>query len=157
MKGTFVVILLLNIIFAHQEYNRRYSEWNENSKYLAFREINGKLHEYGVHTRDGVKCIPGLSQLPQYLVDLNGWTEYIDNGFQRDEPIYYNHDIIGIRKSISKGAKYLFVLGIDEIYRKHLLMDFTHSLAGRYDNILIFDLRSIENNFKINRRQVKLE
>jgi hypothetical protein len=159
IKGIFTVFILMNVIYAGQQLNERYTgRWNESSKFLAFREIKGKLPEYGVHKRDTVICIPGLSQLPLYLVDLNGWTEYIDDGFMRSyKPIYYNHDSIGIDKSISKGAKYLFVLGIEEIYKKPFLMDFAHSLVGKYNDLLIFDLRSKNMNFKINRRQVQLE
>ena len=144
VKGIFAVFLLMNIIYARQKLHERYTgTWNENSKFLAFREIKGKLHEYGVSNQDTVICIPGASQHALYLVDLNGWTEWVNDGFKRrDKPIYYNHDSIGICKSINKGARYLFVLGIEEIYRKPFLMDFTHSLAGRYDDILIFDLRS---------------
>ncbi len=158
MKGIFAVFLLMNIIYARHENNKRYTGWmNENSEYLAFREIKDKLPGYGIHPQDTVICLPGTSQLALYLVDMNGWTAYVDAKFGRDEPIYFNHDSAGIQESISKGAQYLFILGFEEIYQKQFLMDFTHSLVGWYDDILVFDLLSEEKNFNCNRRKMKLD
>ena len=130
---------------------------NENSEFLAFREIREKLPEFGIHPDDTVICLPGGSQLPLYLVDMNGWTAYVDARFGRDEPIYYNHDSTGIHESISRGARYLFVMGIEEIYQKPYLMDFCNSFTGRYKDILIFDLQSETKNFKIPGRELKMD
>lgn len=156
-KAVFALFLLMNIVYARQEYKKRYSGWmNENSEFLAFREIREKLPEFGIHPDDTVICLPGGSQLALYLLDMNGWTAYVDARFGRDKPIYYNHDSTGIRESISRGARYLFVMGIEEIYRKPYLMDFTGSFAGKYKNILVFDLLSETNNFDIPGRELKL-
>ncbi|HEC42184.1 MAG TPA: hypothetical protein ENI20_05075 [Bacteroides sp.] len=158
LKGLFAGFLLLNIVYARQEYDKRHTGWmNENSEYLAFREMKEKLFEFGIHPDDTVICLPGTSQQSLYLIDMDGWTAYVDARFGRDKPIFYNHDSIGIRKSIDNGARYLFVLGIEEIYQKPFLMDFTKALVGHHENILVFDLLFKNMNIDINARRLKLE
>ncbi len=157
-KTIFALFLLMNIIYARHEYEKRYTGWmNENSEFLSFREIKEKLPEYGIHQSDTIICLPGTSQLALYLIDMNGWTAYVDARFGRDEPVYYNRDSIGIRESISKGAHYLFVMGIEEIFWKPYLVNYTRSLIGQYKDILVFDLLSEEKNFNVNKRRLKQE
>ncbi len=160
LKGLFAAFLLFNAIYAQQEYTKRYSDsgWmNENSKFLAFREIKEKLPEMGINPSDTAICLPGTSQLALYLVDMDGWTAYVDARFGREDPIFYNADSSGIAESINKGARYMFVLGMEEILQKPFLMDFTHSLAGQHNDLLVFDLRSDKRNFNLSKRRLKLE
>ena len=157
VKVAFALFLLMNIVYARQEHAERYTGWmNENSGFLEFREIRDKLPEFGIHPDDTVICLPGTSQLALYLVDMKGWTAYIDARYNKGGAIYYNRDSTGIRESIDRGAKYLFVMGMDEIYRNPWLMDFSHDLAGQHGEILVFDLLSDERNFTLGNRPLKL-
>jgi hypothetical protein len=158
LKGLFALFLLYNVFYAREESGKRYAGWlNENSAFLVFREIREKLPEFGIHPDDTVICLPGSGLLSLYLVDMDGWTAYVDTRFGRGEPKYYNSDSIGIRESIRNGARYLFIMGIEEIYRKPFLMDFTRHLSGHYKDLLVFDLLSDDRNFNIGNRQLKLE
>jgi len=158
LKGLFAGFILLNIAYARGQYRNRYTGWmNENSEFLVFREIRDQLPGMGINPLDTVICLPGGSPLALYLLDMKGWTEYTDARFGREEPRYYNRDSTGIRESIDRGARYLFVMGLEEIYRKPYLIDFTHSLSGRYKDILVFDLLSDTQNFNPASRQLKLE
>jgi hypothetical protein len=157
IKILFALFLLMNIHYARGKYSERYSGWmNENSSFVVFREIKDKLPEFGVHPEDTVICLPGTSQLALYLVDMKGWTAYVDARYNRAEPIYYNRDSSGIEQSIRRGAKYLLIMGMDEIYRNPWLSDFTHDLAGKYGEIMVFNLLSTERNFYAGNRPLKL-
>ncbi len=157
VRGILLLFLLFNILYARKEHAGRYAGWrNENVRFLAFREVGEKLPDFGVQPDDTVICLPGTSQLALYLADRKGWTAYVDARYNRDKAIYYNRDSLGIRQSMNKGARFLLLLGTEEIYQHPWLKDFTGDLAGRQGDLLVFDLKSGEHNFDPGVRRQKL-
>ena len=87
-------------------------------------------------------------------MNQKGWTEYTDARLQRQEPISYNGDSTSIQESIDKGAKYLILSGIGQLYEKTYLQYFCKNMAGRYNNTLIFNLKDKYENFSLRNRTI---
>ena len=77
-------------------------------------------------------------------MNQKGWTECLNN----------NQDSIGIQHSIDKGAKYLIVNGIKELYEKTYLQSYCTNLTGHYNNVLIFNLKSRKENFCLKKKTI---
>ena len=149
-KCLFLFFVLFNVYYAHGIIVDRYSGWMNNSGQLSdFYTVTPFLRENGITADDTVIAIPDYSHVSLYLMNQKGWTEYADARFNRAESIKYNRDSSGIQNSINKGAEYLIVDGIGQLYKKPYLQSFCRDLKGRYNDILVFDLKSERSNFNL--------
>jgi hypothetical protein len=147
-KMVFSVLLLFNIYNARQKINDRYEGWmNDFPRNKDIYTITPYLRQIGISPVDTIISIPDRSHASLYLMNQKGWTEYTDARFHRGEMIRYNQDSAGIQRSIDKGASYLIINGIQELYSKPYLQSYCTYLAGNYNNVLIFDLKNSERNF----------
>jgi hypothetical protein len=150
VKIAFIFILLFNVYYAGQKINERYTGWmNDYPANKDIYSITPYLRQIGITPTDTVISIPDFSHASLYLMNQKGWTEYTDTRFSKEKEIRYNQDSAGIQCSIDKGAKYLILNGIEELYRKPYLQSYSYNLKGRYNDVLIFDLRSNIRNFNI--------
>jgi hypothetical protein len=90
-------------------------------------------------------------------MNQKGWTEYSDARFNKGKRIFYNQDSTGIQLSIDKGAKYLIVNGIKQLYYKPYLQSFCKNLVGQYNKVLIFNLKSKTVNYSLEERTIDAE
>ena len=154
-KVIFSVFLLFNIYYAHQKINDRYEGWmNDFSEKKDLYSITPYLRQIGISSNDTIISIPDGSHFSLYLMNQKGWTEYTDARFNRGERIHYNQDSVGIQHSIDKGASYLIVNGIKELYSKPYLQSYCTHLAGNYNNVLIFNLKNSIINFNLEKRTI---
>ena len=155
-KFLFMVFLLFNIYYAQKVTNDRYTGWMNNyGKLNDTYSATSALREMGITEKDTVISIPDASNASLYLMNQKGWTEYTDARFDRGNPIRYNTDSLGIQESIDRGAKYLIVNGIGQLYYKPYLQHYCTHLKGRYNDILVFDLSDKQVNFNLKNRSVK--
>ncbi len=137
-----IVFVGFNLNNAKTNIRARYTGWWTNYYDLkGFYEIKPHLAGFGVGENDTVISIPDGSHLTLYLMDKKGWTSYTDERFGRAEPIYYNRNRGGVRKSIDHGARFMFIRTVEELLARPYLNDFTQNLAGSYRDILVFNLR----------------
>jgi len=152
-KGVIFCLLLFNIYYARQKINERYMGWMNNyQKNKDIYTISPYLRQIGITPFDTIISIPDDSHASLYLMNQKGWTEFTDERLYRGERVQYNRDSAGIRASVDKGAKYLIINGISEIYEKPYLQPFCNNLAGNFNNVLIFNLKVQVNNFHLNQR-----
>lgn len=152
-KGAIFCLLLFNIYYAGQKMSERYSGWMNNySKDKDIYTITPYLRQIGVGPFDTVISIPDDSHASLYLMNQKGWTEFTDERLFRDTRIQYNRDSAGIQSSVDKGARYLILNGIGELFTKTYLQSYCTKLIGNYNNMLIFDLKNKEKNFHIGQR-----
>ena len=157
VKIVFALFLIFNIYYAHRQLNNRYEGWmNDYPQNKDLYSLTPYLRQIGITPQDTVISIPDMSHVSLYLMNQKGWTEYTDSKFSKSEPVRYNQDSAGISASIRKGAKYLVMNGISELYRKPYLKPFCTNLAGKYHNILIFNLKSPVKNFNPGERKISL-
>jgi hypothetical protein len=150
VKIAFFLFLLFNIYYAGQKITERYTGWmNDFPKNKDIYTITPYLRQIGILPNDTVISIPDISHASLYLMNQKGWTEYTDERFSKQSKIRYNQDSAGIQRSIDKGAKYLILNGIEELYKKPYLQSYCNNLKGRYNDVLIFDLGSKIRNFNI--------
>ncbi len=155
LKITVFFLLVFNLWYAQNETHKRYHSFiNDKEIYQDIYTIQPYLRQIGIQADDTVISIPDYSHTTLYLMNQKGWTEYIDNNFNKGERTYYNQDSLGIQKSIDKGAKYLIVNGIEELYNKTYLQPFCYCLKGRYKNVLIFDLQAKDTNFTLFQKEI---
>jgi len=156
VKIVFSLFLLFNIYHGFRQINVRYSGWmNDKKENAELYSITPYLREIGVSPFDTVISIPDGSHVSLYLMNQKGWTEYSDARFNKGERVKYNGDSTGIGSSIKKGAKYLILNGINELYTKPYLQSFCTNLAGHRGNVWIFNLKSPEKNFTMPQRSIK--
>jgi len=67
----------------------------------------------------------------------------------------YNSDSSGIASSIRKGAKYMVINQLQDLYLHPYLQDFATNLVGRYGKALVFDLQDTSSNFSLDTRMLK--
>lgn len=150
VKVAFSLFLLFNIYYAYQKINDRYDGWmNDYTETKDIYSITPYLRQIGVLPTDTVISIPDMSHVSLYLMNQKGWTQYSDARFGKEKQIRYNQDSTGIQRSIDKGAKYMIINGIAELYNNPYLQSFCSNLAGRYNNVLIFNLKDKKQNFNI--------
>jgi hypothetical protein len=155
LKLTFSIFLLFNIYYGHKQINARYSGWmNDYTENADVYSVTPYLREIGINANDTIISIPDGSNASLYLMNQKGWTEYTDARFNRGSKLRYNQDSAGIQSSITKGAKYLIVNGVNELYSKTYLQGYCTNLAGKYNNVLIFNLKDSTRNFKVERNQI---
>ncbi|MCX6233160.1 MAG: hypothetical protein NT175_00330 [Bacteroidetes bacterium] len=154
-KVVFSLFLLFNIYYAHQKINERYKGWmNDFHENRDIYSITPYLRQMGISSNDTIISIPDNSHVSLYLMNQKGWTEYTDERFNRGKRIHYNQDSIGIQSSIDKGAKYLIINGVKELYTKPYVQSYCSNLIGHYNNVLIFNLKDSGNNFNIVKRTI---
>lgn len=155
LKSIFFCFILYNIWYAKSELDRRYND-KKNIFYTLrdYYEITPYLEQNGILLRDTIISISGETQLPLYLMNRKGWVEHIETQFGEGEKILYNRDSAGIQHSIDKGAKYMIVRDLEELIKKPYLQSYTTNLVGRFNKILIFDLKNRKTNFTIPERRI---
>ena len=145
LKISFVVFILFNVTYAQKNLDKRYQEPSSGvSKMKDIHSITPYLRSIGITSNDYVISIPDGSHTSLYLMNQKGWTEFI--------PIEKTQDIQSL---IKKGAKYLIVNGISELYNKPYLQKFCTNLIGRYNDVLIFNLKGEKKNFHLTQRKIK--
>lgn len=151
------ILLLFNIYHTRKTVAARYE--NNANDYYHTREsiytITPYLREKGIFPSDKVIYVPDGSHVALYLMNQPGWTRYTDKRFNRDEPIMYNSDSSGIASSIRKGAKYMVINQLQDLYLHPYLQDFATNLVGRYGKALVFDLQDTSSNFSLDTRMLK--
>ena len=157
IKSGFALFLLFNIYYASRQLTNRYEGWmNDYPQNKDLYTLTPYLRQIGITPQDTVISIPDISHVSLYLMNQKGWTEYTDTKFSKSEPVRYNQDSAGISESIRKGAKYLVLNGISELYKKPYLQSFCTNLAGQYRSIMIFNLKSPIRNFSPGERKINL-
>lgn len=152
----FLGFLLFNLHYAKSQLNQRYhGHWNNKTAYNSIYSIQPYLREIGIQAQDTVVSIPDGSHVSLYLMNQKGWTEYIDQSFNTGERTFYNHDSIGIQRSINSGAKYLIINGIEQLFEKKYLQDFCYHLVGQYRGVLIFDPLAADTNYYLPEKVIK--
>jgi hypothetical protein len=125
---------------------------NDYETFKDLYTVTPYLRQIGLTPNDKVISIPDYCEASLYLMNQKGWTEYTDPWVNNLQTLYYNIDSTRIETSISKGAKYLIVNGIEEIFKNKDLQKYCKNLKGHYNNVLIFDLVNPGNNFVLNER-----
>jgi hypothetical protein len=155
-KIAFAALLVFNIYHARNAMIVRYSGWfTDYPQYESYHTITPYLRSIGISSCDTVISIPDGGHSTLYLMNQKGWTSHTDRRFMRGKEIRYNQDSAGIAESIRKGAKYLIVNGIEEIIKQPYLTTFATHIVGKYNNILIFKLKTDTINFNIQNRVIK--
>lgn len=154
-KSLFLCFILYNIWYAKSKLDQRYND-KENIYFTLhdYYEITPFLEQNGILLSDTVISISGETQLPLYLMNRKGWVEHMETRFGEGEKILYNRDSAGIQYSIDKGAKYMIVKDLEEIIVKPYLQSYATNLIGRFNEILVFDLKNILTNFTIPERKI---
>lgn len=149
-----LILLLFNVYYAGKAVGNRYKGWRNtyHKEKIDLYSITPYLRKIGIKKSDTVIFIPDGSNISLYLMNQKGWTQYTDARFNRGKPIRYNIDSLGIRSSIDKGAKYLIINKLEDIYLYPYVQGFCHNLVGRYGSVLIFNVKDSTINFKFDRR-----
>jgi hypothetical protein len=150
-KTLFAVFIIYNYYYAGQKLNQRYHGYM-NAGYEKLKDVfdsKAFLNQIGILPGDTIIFLPSQNHIPLYLMNLKGWTNYHDARFNREKPVIYNADSIGIVKSVNNGAKYLFINGPDELINNKYIQSFTRQMIGRHNNLLVFDLHDTTLNFSI--------
>jgi len=153
----FAAFTLYNIQYAHGEIVERYhGKGNNYGMRSDLDEISPYLRSIGINSQDPVISIPDQSHVSLYLMNQRGWTEYAERFFNRGKTVYLNRDAEGIEASIARGAKYLIIDGIDELFLRPFLHKFATHKFGQFGEVLIFDLtEGKEQNFALPNRRVR--
>lgn len=158
LKGLILALLVFNLYYAKGQLLERYNGWWNNIKdYEDLHTIEPYLREIGIKQTDTVISIPDYSNVSLYLMNQRGWTEHIDREFNKGEKIKFNADSSGIQHSINKGAKYLVMNGIKELYEKPYLVPFCYKKIGNYKKVLVFDLHAKDTNFNLDKKVLKMK
>jgi hypothetical protein len=136
-KIVFVLLLVLNVIYAHNKLDDRFHGANMDyynfyeKDFKSMKEYNRKL---GIKREDFVICIPdGTINASLYLLDQKGWSAY-GTHFEKEE--FFKTDI-------AMGAKYLFVSD-STLLRKEYLKPFIKNKMGQYKSVSVYDLRNLD-------------
>lgn len=156
IKAAFALFVAFNLYYARTKLIDRYSDKvNDFRKNEDLYTITPYLRSIGLSSNDTVISIPDYSHASLYLMNLKGWTEYTEHQFNSGVSYSYNADSVSVSESISKGARYMIVNGIGELYAKPYLQSFCTFLKGHYNNVLIFELNKEEKNFNLKTRTIK--
>lgn len=154
----FFAFVLFNVHHAHKIMTERYYGGMNNFGILNDTyTATPFLREMGVTSTDTVISIPDESHVSLYLMNQKGWTEYTDARFNRGGKIKYNQDSIGIQLSVNRGAKYLIIQSVDQLYQKPYLQSYCHHLVGTYNDLMVFNLKDSVKNFELNDKSVLSE
>lgn len=142
--------VLFNLHHAANSLDFRYKGWpNDRDANAAYASAKLALRAAGVTERDTIISLPDRSHASLYLLNCKGWTLYTDARFNRSAPIPYNQDSVGIRRSVERGARYLFVLGTNFLESSDYLRSFTTRLVAHDGEWYLFDLRDGPANFQM--------
>lgn len=156
IKAIFVLFIGFNLFYARTQLNERYSDKVNNIRQNEdLYTITPYLRSIGILPNDTVISIPDGSHVSLYLMNQKGWTEYVEANFNKGSKYRYNADSLSVSESIRKGARYLIVNGIGELYGKPYLQSFCTHLIGHYNNVLIFALDKQQQNFNLKNRTTK--
>jgi hypothetical protein len=156
LKVAFGILLVFNLIHGRANLVERYSsKYNNKQSYETLYSIEPYLRSLGISPDDRIISIPDQSHLSLYLMNQKGWTEYTDQHFNRGEAYRYNADSLSITQSIERGARYLIINGLSELYKKPYLQSFCGQLFGKHEEVYIFKLNGDEKNFRLLPRQIK--
>ena len=156
IKVVFALFVGFNLYYARTKLIDRYSDKvNDFKQNEDIYTITPYLRSIGISSNDTVISIPDYSHVSLYLMNLKGWTEYTDKKLNRGVPYSYNSDSLSVSESIRKGARYMIINGIGELYAKPYLQSFCTFLKGHYNNVLIFELKKAEKNFSLKSRALK--
>lgn len=156
-KIIFTLFLAFNIYYAKGRVDERYfGPINNFREQQDIYSITPYLRQIGIGPMDTVISIPDMTNVSLYLMNQKGWTEYTDARLNRSKPVAYNADSAGVRSSINKGAKYLILNGIEELYKKPYLQSFATCLVGKYNNVYVFKLKDKKDNFSLHGRSIKV-
>ena len=153
IKAVFALFIGFNLYYARTKLVDRYSDKiNDFKQTEDLYTITPYLRSIGISSNDTVISIPDYSHVSLYLMNQKGWTEYTEHQFNREVSYSYNADSLSVSESIRKGARYLILNGIGELYAKPYLQSFCTYLLGHYNNVLIFQLNNAEQNFSLKMR-----
>ena len=156
LKIALTILLIFNIYYTKGQMHERYHGWRNNvADYIDLHTIEPYLREIGVNHTDTVVSIPDGTNVSLYLMNQRGWTEHVDQEFNKGEKRYFNADSAGVALSINKGAKYLILNGIDQLFTKPYLKPFCFNQKGKYNNVYIFDLQAKDSNFIVPAKIIK--
>ncbi len=150
-KALFSLFLLFNLWYAKTTVRDRY-ESKVNAIFHTHHDlytITPYLRSIGIGPRDTVISVPAGNHVGLYLMNVKGWTQYVDTRFGEGARVYYNRDHKGIETSISHGARYLIVDGIENLYLMPYLDEYAVHLTGRYGKTMIFDLKDSTRNYTV--------
>ena len=127
-----IAFLIHNVDFARRRMEDRYSaEGWQNKDYIenmqSLREISPYLKSIGIKKDDKILCLSDNSiNVSLYLMNMKGWTNY--------ETL---NDSLRIRKTITQGAKYLFIYN-KETYKISRVQSFIKNKVGTFKNVDIY-------------------
>lgn len=153
----FAAFTLYNIHYARGEVGERYmGKVNNYGVRSDLDKLAPYLRSIGISKDDPVISIPDQSHVSLYLMNQKGWTEYAERFFNKGNTVYLNRDANGIEASIGRGAEYLIIDGIDELYLRPFLHKFAAHKLGQFGEVLIFDLtEGKKQNFALPNRRVR--
>lgn len=100
LKIIFMVILVINVIYASNKISDRYNEFPENENRVELYNIQGFLDSLHIEKDARIICTPDPSPNHMlYLLNRQGWSDLYG----------MNSDSLKILDHIKHGAKYLFV------------------------------------------------
>lgn len=136
LKITIILVVILNLILTRNHYVARYNGWqNDQELTKDIQTVSPFLRLLGIDRNDKVICFPDPTvNYSLYLMNQPGWTSFYD----------YT-DEAHMKYFISKGAKYLILLG-DNILKQPYLKSYLYHPIGKYGNVKIFKLDNIEND-----------
>jgi hypothetical protein len=156
LKLMILALIGFNIFYAYKQTDERYNGWKQKAKYNSdIYTIQPYLESIGVSVTDTIISIPDGSNYSLYIMNRKGWTQYTDTRFNRGEKVPYNQDSAGIAKSIKNGARYMVVRGIDQLYLQPFSQPFAKELIGKYNQVLVFDLKQNQPNFNASERIIQ--
>ncbi len=126
--------LLFNIQHAKFQLDKRYNE--TGLRMHVYHHIDNYLDSLGVSNSDTVICMPEYSNVPLYLMNRKGWTNYVD-GVTNPSENHHNRDSVVIKKMIEKGAKYLLISDKKDLYAD-FLQPYLFDKKGKYKNVNVF-------------------
>jgi hypothetical protein len=148
LKIGMLTLLVFNVYYAKgQLYQRYHGWWNDKEKFADMYSIQPWMRQMGVSAADTIISIPDNSHATLYLMNQKGWTEYVDNQFNKGQTTRYNSDSATLATSIALGAKYLVINGIAQLYEKPYVNSFCFDTLGTYREVYIFKLRSADTSF----------
>ncbi len=147
-----------NAIYAREQLTFRYHEYPNNFRkerpLLYQPDTEDWLNSLGVGIEDSIIFIPDFSHTSLYLLNRYGWTNSKMVFKDSSRNIYFNQDAEGVQRSIERGARYLLVYGVENIYDLSYLHPFEKHLSGEKEGLYVFDLQDTVRNFKPGRGEL---
>jgi len=134
VKAGFVVLLLINLIYAHRKVDSRYSSTEDKHIKKEMFDIRPFVDSLGIEKSDKVICTrDGSPNHMLYLLNRRGWTDFNNAG--NDSLVVVDH--------IKNDAKYLIVYKEIPIWYD-ILHSFIDEEIGRKDSVFFYRLKSYD-------------